>query len=79
MEPVRSLPGIVSSTRVNERAAGGNKGDPEAFRRALKQGAAGQAEAGQREEVPMRTRLQSRLGTGRKDDGATACHVDVIA
>lgn len=79
MEPVRSLPGIVGGNRVNERAAGGNKGDPEAFRRALQQGAAGQAEAGKRDEAPMRTRLQSRLVSSRRDDGPTACHVDVIA
>ena len=79
MEPVRSLPGIVVGNRVHERAAGGNKGDAEAFRRALQQGAADTAENGKREEAPMRARLQSRPDAGRKDDGATSRHVDVIA
>ena len=79
MEPVRSLPGVVGGNRVNERAAGGNKGDAEAFRRALQQGAAGTAVAGKGGEAPMRARLQSRPGGGRKDDGTAARHVDVIA
>ena len=79
MEPVRSSPGIIGGNRVNERGAGGNKGDAEAFRRALQQGAAGSAEKGKGEEAPMRARLQSRPVVVRKDDGATARHVDVIA
>jgi hypothetical protein len=79
MEPVRGLPGIVGGTRVHERAAGGNKGDGEAFRRALQQGASDSGKTGAREEAPMRARLQSRPDVGRKDDGPTARHVDVIA
>jgi len=79
MEPVRSLPGIVGTNRVNERAAGGGKRDPEAFRRALQQGAAEREAEGRSEEAPMRARLQSRPASGRKDEGTPACHVDVIA
>ena len=79
MEPVHSLPGIAGTNRVQERAAGGKKGDPEAFRRALQQGADGRTEDGKAEEAPMRTRLQSRPASDRKDDGTTARHVDVIA
>lgn len=82
MDPVRSLSGIVGGVRVQERAAGG-KGNSEAFRRALQQeGEAAEGGAGaapDHGEVAVRTGLQARPPAGRRDQGPTARHVDVLA
>lgn len=76
METVRSLPGVLGTTRVQERNAGGNRGNAEAFRKALQQ--EGSAEGGG-EDAPMRTRLQPRPAASRKEPVVNARHVDVVA
>lgn len=79
MEPIRSLGGVTSSTRVQERAGGGNKRQADAFRRAL----GGQTEERTADqdggEPPLRTSLQQKRPAGRNNEGAVARHVDVIA
>ena len=74
MEPLRSLPPIAGGARVQERAAGGNRQQAEAFRKAL------QEEGGQakQEEAPMRRQLQKQPPAGRKEI-VNARHVDVLA
>lgn len=78
MEPIRSLGGVTSSTRVQERAGGGQR-QAEAFRRAL----GGQTEERTADqdggEPPLRTSLQQKRPSGRNTEGAVARHVDVIA
>ncbi len=80
MEAVRGLGGVFATPRVQERAAGGNKRQADAFREALRE-REGAGESGSEgiaaEEAPVRTRLQQQPQHGRKDDGAR--HVDVIA
>lgn len=76
METVRSLPGVLGTARVQERNAGGNRGNAEAFRKALQQ--EGAAESGGK-DAPMRTRLQPRPAASRKEPVENARHVDVIA
>ena len=80
MDPVRSLGVVFSGTRVQERAAGGNKQQADAFRKALQRdgGPAPEGEAAPN-EPPVRTGLQPRPRESRRDDGTTARHVDVIA
>ncbi|MBL8748111.1 MAG: hypothetical protein JNK78_03055 [Planctomycetes bacterium] len=79
MDPVRGLAGVDASMRVQDRAAGGNKKDAEAFRRALEQeGGDGDAGRPPEEKTPMRTRLQPQAPTSRKVERNTR-HVDVIA
>lgn len=70
MESVRSLAGVVGGVRVQDRNAGGNKADAEAFRKALQQQGS--------PEKPVRTELQRHPPVGRKNDG-NARHVDVVA
>jgi hypothetical protein len=70
MDSVRSLAGVTGSVAVQDRNAGGNKRDAEAFQKALRQ------EGGA--EKPVRTELQRRPPSGRKNDGI-AHHVDVVA
>jgi hypothetical protein len=81
MESVQGLTSIVGTRRVHERN-GGNRGQADAFRRAMhEQGvelAAG-ADAGADGESAVRTELQRRADNGRRDRGATSRHVDVIA
>jgi len=76
MESVQALSSIVGATRVQERNAG-RRGDPEAFRRAMQDHAGEQAAAGG--ETPVRTELQRPAANGRRSDGATSHHVDVVA
>jgi hypothetical protein len=78
METVRSLPGVLGTARVQERNAGANKGNADAFRRALQQEGSAEAGAGDA-DPPMRTRLQPRAVTSRKEGEVNARHVDVIA
>lgn len=79
MDTLPALSGITSATRVHERNAG-NRGSAEAFRRAMEE-QAGEPGGGQDpgDETAMRPALQRRAGNGRKDDGATSHHVDVLA
>lgn len=70
MESVRSLAGVTRGVAVQDRNAGGNKADAEAFRKALQQ------EGGT--EKPVRTELQRQPPASRKSDGNSR-HVDVVA
>lgn len=65
----------------DQKSRGQKRGDPEAFRRALqeeKQGKPGQQPAGGA-EPPLPRALQPRAVPGRKEQGAVAHHVDVLA
>jgi hypothetical protein len=80
MDPVQGLGGVFGTTRVQERAQGGNKRQADAFREALQQRTGsdeldGEASA---REVPVRTGLQPPRQESRRGDG-TSRHVDVIA
>lgn len=81
MDPVRSLNGVLGSIRVNERNAGKEKKDAEAFRRALEQEAGGARDGDGKpgRETPLRTSLQQKAAASRRVDGTTPRHVDVIA
>lgn len=79
MESVQALTSIAASTRVHERDAGKRR-DPEAFRRALRDQAGDTAEApAGDDDSAVRTGLQRRVGNGRRGEGATSRHVDVVA
>ena len=80
METLRGLTGITGGARVQERAAGGGKRGAEAFRRALEQESDQSAPDRPADgQAPVRTKLQQRPIASRREDGATARHVDVIA
>lgn len=80
MEGIRNLPGVVSAPAVHDRAAGG-RGDGGAFRRALQEDRSEDGTAREHEQPapPMRTGLQPRPPAGRRDDGTTLRHIDVLA
>lgn len=78
MEPLRAVPPTTGPAAVQERQAGGNRRQADAFRQALQQQAGGQREASADPEPALRSRLQVAAVAGRKDQG-TARHVDVIA
>jgi hypothetical protein len=78
MEPLRAVPPMAGPTSVQERQAGGNRRQADAFRQALQQQAGGQRDADSEREAALRSRLQVAAVAGRKDEGA-ARHVDVIA
>lgn len=80
MDNVRNVPGIQSGVRVQERnAGGGGKASAEAFRRALQQEGTPGSTPRDVAEPPLRRSLQQKPIAGRKDDGALAGHVDVLA
>ena len=82
MEPVRSLNSVLGSIRVNERNAGGNKREAEAFRRALEQETGDSKRDGEGKpgrETPVRSPLQQKAAADRRDEGTPPRHVDVIA
>jgi hypothetical protein len=87
METIRSLAPVTGQPRVHERNAG-NRGNAEAFRRSLQEqsGQAPDDRPAARSQVPepvaripLRPALQPHAGGGRKDAGAIARHVDVLA
>jgi len=78
MEPLRAVTPTIGPTSVQERQAGGNRRQADAFRQALQQQVGGQRDADSDREAALRSRLQVAAVAGRKDDG-TARHVDVIA
>lgn len=78
MDSVQALTSIAASTRVHERDARKRR-DPEAFRRALQDQAGAAADAPADDETAVRTELQRRASNGRRGDGATSRHVDVVA
>ena len=79
MDTLPALSPINAATRVQERN-GGNRGSAQAFRRAMQE-QAGEQSAGPNpeNETAMRPGLQRRGDDGRKQDGATCHHVDVLA
>lgn len=80
MDNVRSVPGVQTGVRVQERnAGGGGKASAEAFRRALQQEGSPAGTSRDAAEPPLRRPLQQKPTSGRKDDGALAGHVDVLA
>ncbi|MBX3462707.1 MAG: hypothetical protein KF830_06025 [Planctomycetes bacterium] len=79
MENLPALSGIVPARQVHDRQAGSRR-QADLFRRALQQEAGdGQAADPGRAEPPVRPGLQRGGANGRKDAGAAARHVDVLA
>jgi len=84
---ITGLGSPLAPTTVGERQAGGRRGDPEAFRRALQQ-QSGQGGARQ-PAVPARPRpaagaamssgLQADGGQGRNSPETAVRHIDVLA
>lgn len=78
MEPTGALQPITSHAVVRDRPSGQNRGDREAFQRALKQHKEAAAEAPTEDEkAPVPPRLQKQRGGDRRD--GQAHHVDVLA
>lgn len=78
MESLRALHTVPGSVNVNERNAGQNRRQSEAFRRAMQQNGTPAATPAAAEEAPVRRPLQPPPAGSRKDEG-TVHHVDVIA
>jgi hypothetical protein len=77
MDPVRATVAVTGGVRVQERAAGGQRGNAEAFRRALQQGADDRPVDAR--EPPVRSPLQPRPAADRRDAHPAPGHVDVLA
>lgn len=75
MDALRGLPSVIGSTTVQERR--GSQKQADAFRKALQQGAGGDAGATSDEPPAPRAPQPRRLPASV--DGALAHHVDVLA
>ncbi len=81
MEGIRHLGAVPAPPGVQERNAGGNRQQADAFRKALEQHGQPQGDGAPDRPPPepaVRRALQLRADAGRKHDG-DAMHVDVIA
>ena len=79
MDTLPALSPINAANRVQERN-GGNRGSAQAFRRAMQEQASEQSSSPDTvNETAVRPGLQRRADNGRKQDGATCHHVDVLA
>ncbi len=82
MDGVRSLGGVGGPLHVGQRNGGGGQGGG-AFRELLEREARPEGEAAaapeRRDEAALRSALQRRAAIGRREDGAPARHIDVLA
>lgn len=78
MEAANALQPITNHAIVRDRLGGQNRGDREAFQRAMKEHQAATPRADEDEAVaPVRPELQPEAVVGRRDGQAQ--HIDVLA